>query len=66
MDYYNTNHATEDANERQRQAEGFREEKGLRNLSSFEKTCVVIIALAIVGFVVKVFVLGHGVTDFGL
>lgn len=65
MDYYKTGVAYDEENRRRQQSEGGGS-KGLKNLNSFEIGCIVVIVLAIIGFIIKIFVLGHSVTDIGL
>ncbi|MDD6191377.1 MAG: hypothetical protein PUB75_07305 [Firmicutes bacterium] len=66
MDYYQTGREWEKDNRRRREEAGETEHKGLKNLNTFEKTCIVIIILGIILFVVKVFVLGHSITAPGI
>ena len=59
-DYYRTGREFDKENRARREREGQKEEKGLRNLNSFEITCIVVIALALLGMVIKYLILGHG------
>lgn len=59
-DYYNTGREWDKENRARREKEGKKEEKGLKNLNSFERTCIVIIILAALGMFIKYVVLGHG------
>ena len=59
-DYYQTGREWDKDNRRRREEAGEKEEKGLKNLNSFERGCIVIIALAIIGMIIKYFILGHG------
>ena len=65
-DYYQTGREWEKDNRRRREEAGEKEQKGLRTLNSFELTCIVIIALALIGMFIKYFVLGHGFWTMGL
>ncbi|MDO4176953.1 MAG: hypothetical protein Q4D99_05700 [Bacillota bacterium] len=65
-DYYQTGREFDKENRARREREGKKEEKGLKNLNSFELTCIVIIALAIIGMIIKYFVLGHGFWTTGI
>ena len=65
-DYYQTGREWEKDNRRRREEAGEEEQKGLRNLNSFELTCIVIIALALIGMFIKYFILGHGFWTMGL
>ena len=58
-DYYRTGREFDKENRARREKEGQKEEKGLRNLNSFEITCIVVIALALLGMIIKYFILGH-------
>ncbi len=60
MDYYQTGREWDKDNRARRAAEGEKEEKGFRNLTSFEKGCIIVIALGIIGMIVKYVILGHG------
>ena len=59
-DYYRTGREFDKENRARREREGQKEEKGLRNLNSFEITCIVVIALALLGMIIKYFILGNG------
>ena len=59
-DYYNTGREWDKETRARREKEGKKEEKGLKNLNSFERTCIVIIILAALGMFIKYVVLGHG------
>lgn len=65
-DYYQTGREWDKENRERREKEGRKEEKGLRNLNSFELTCIVIIVLAVIGMIIKYFVLGHGFWKTGM
>ncbi|MDO4834615.1 MAG: hypothetical protein Q4A40_06235 [Bacillota bacterium] len=65
-DYYKTGREFDKENRQRREKEGRKEEKGLRKLNSFELTCIVIIALAVVGMIIKYFILGHGFWTTGI
>lgn len=65
-DYYQAGREWNKENERRREEAGEKEHRGLKNLNSFEKGCIVVILLGIILFVVKVFVLGHSITDVGI
>lgn len=66
MDYYKTNLEYSEENQNRKKDIGYEEPKGLKRLSSFEVGCIVIIALAAIGFFVKIVVLGHGISDAGI
>lgn len=51
--YVSANKWTSEENERRREEEGFKEQKGLRNLNSTEKVYVAIIVLGIIGIIIK-------------
>lgn len=55
-DYYRTNKAYDEENRRRQDEEGVRN-KGLRNLNTTEKTLVAIIALGLIGIVVRYVIL---------
>jgi 1,4-dihydroxy-2-naphthoate octaprenyltransferase len=55
-DYYNTNKAYDEEN-RQRQKEEGVTTKGLKNLNTTEKTCVVVIVLGVIGIIIKYIIL---------
>lgn len=55
-DYYRTNKAYDEENRRRQQEEGVNN-RGLRNLNTTEKTCVVVIVLGLIGIVIKYFIL---------
>lgn len=59
-DYYQTGREWDKENRARREREGKKEEKGLKNLNSFERTCIIIIILAAIGMFIKYVVLGHG------
>ena len=59
-DYYRPGREFDKENRARREREGQKEEKGLRNLNSYEITCIVVIALALLGMIIKYFILGHG------
>ena len=65
-DYYQTGRQWEKDNRERREKEGQKEEKGLRNLNSFELGCIIIIALALIGMFIKYFILGHGFWTMGM
>ena len=65
-DYYQTGREFDKENRRRREEAGEKEEKGLRNLNSFELGCIIIIALAIIGMIIKYVILGHGFWDWGI
>ena len=65
-DYYQTGREWEKDNRRRREEAGEKEEKGLRNLNSFELGCIVIIVLALIGMFIKYFLLGHGFWTTGI
>lgn len=65
-DYYQTGREWEKDNRRRREEEGKKEEKGLKNLNSFELTCIVIIILAAIGMFIKYVIIGHGFWTPGL
>ena len=65
-DYYQTGREWEKDNRRRREEAGEKEEKGLRNLNSFELGCIVIIVLALLGMFIKYFLLGHGFWTTGI
>ncbi|MCI7145774.1 MAG: hypothetical protein MR991_04985 [Clostridiales bacterium] len=66
VDFYKTGREWDKDNRQRREEAGEKENRGLRNLNTFEKTCVVIIVLGIILFIVKVFVLGHSITAPGI
>lgn len=55
-DYYRTNKAYDEENRRRQDEEGVRS-KGLRNLNTTEKALVAIIALGLIGIVVRYVIL---------
>ncbi len=55
-DYYRTNKAYDEENRRRQQEEGV-SSKGLKNLNTTEKTCIVVIVLGLIGIVIKYFIL---------
>lgn len=55
-DYYRTNKAYDEENRRRQQEEGLTG-RGLRDLNATEKILIVIIALGLIGIVIKYFVL---------
>lgn len=55
-DYYETNKAYDQDNRRRQKEEGV-SSKGLKNLNTTEKTCIVVIVLGLIGIVIKYFVL---------
>lgn len=55
-DYYRTNKAYDEENRRRQKEEGVTT-KGLRNLNTTEKTCIVVIVLGLIGIVIKYFIL---------
>ena len=65
-DYYQTGREWEKDNRRRREEAGEKEEKGLRNLNSFELGCIVIIVLALIGMFIKYILLGHGFWTTGI
>lgn len=60
MDYYQTGREWNKENEERRKKEGKPEEKGLHNLNSFERGCIVVIIVALIGMFIKYVILGHG------
>ena len=65
-DYYQTGREWEKDNQRRREEAGEEEHKGLRNLNSFERACIVVIILGLIGFFIKIVVLKHGFWDAGI
>lgn len=65
-DYYQTGREFDKENRKRREKEGKKEEKGLKNLNSFELTCIVIIVIALIGMFIKYFILGHGFWTTGI
>ena len=59
-DYYQTGRKFDKENCERREKEGKKESKGLKNLNSFEITCIVVIVLALIGLFIKLVVLKHG------
>ncbi|MCF0144700.1 MAG: hypothetical protein HUJ79_06380 [Firmicutes bacterium] len=59
-DYYQTGREWEKDNRRRREEAGEKEEKGLKNLNSFERGCIIVIGLALLGMFIKYVLLGHG------
>ena len=59
-DYYETGRQWDKENRQRREEAGEKEHKGLTNLNSFERTCIVIIILALIGLFIKLVVLKHG------
>lgn len=57
MDYYQTGREFDEENRRRQQEEGIPQKKGLKDLSSFEKTCVVIIVLGLIGCFIRYVIL---------
>ena len=55
-DYYRTNQAYSEENRRRQQEEGV-ETRGLKNLNTTEKTCIVVIVLGLIGIVIKYIIL---------
>ena len=55
-DYYRTNMEYDRENRRRQEEEGVKT-KGLKNLNSTEKTYVIVIALALIGIVIKYVIL---------
>ena len=55
-DYYRTNKAYDEENRRRQQEEGV-SSKGLKDLNTTEKTCIVVIVLGLIGIVIKYFIL---------
>ncbi len=51
--YISANKYTSEENEKRREAEGFKEQKGLKNLNSTEKIYVAVIVLGIIGIIIK-------------
>ncbi len=51
--YISANKYTSEENERRREEEGFKEQKGLKNLNSTEKIYVAVIVLGIIGIIIK-------------
>ena len=51
--YIRANKYTSEENERRREEEGFKEQKGLKNLNSTEKIYVAVIVLGIIGIIIK-------------
>lgn len=56
MDYVKTNQQYTDENRRRQEEEGVKP-KGLKNLNTTEKTCVIVIVLGLIGIVIKYFIL---------
>ncbi len=56
FDYIKTNQQYTDENRRRQEEEGVKT-KGLKNLNTMEKTCVVIIVLGVIGLIVKYVIL---------
>ena len=56
MDYYNTGREFDKENRRRQEAEGD-QPKGLKNLNSFEKACIVVIVLGLIGCFIRYVVL---------
>lgn len=52
MDYYNTGREFDKENRRRQEAEGD-QPKGLSNLNSFEKGCIVVIVLGLIGCFIR-------------
>ncbi len=65
-DYYQTGREWDKENRRRREKSGEQEQKGLKNLNSFELTCIAIIIVCIVGFFIKLVILKHGFWTPGL
>lgn len=65
-DYYQTGREFDKENRERRRQEGEKEEKGLKNLNSFELTCIAVIAIAVIGMIIKYFILGHGFWTTGI
>ena len=59
-DYYQNGREWEKDNRRRREEAGEKEEKGLKNLNSFERGCIIVIGLALLGMFIKYVLLGHG------
>ena len=59
-DYYETGRQWDKENRQRREEAGEKEHKGLTKLNSFERTCIVIIILALIGLFIKLVVLKHG------
>ncbi|MDO4394304.1 MAG: hypothetical protein Q4C80_07860 [Bacillota bacterium] len=55
--YISANRATSEENERRRKEEGFKEQKGLKNLNSTEKVYVTVIVLGLIGIFIRYVVL---------
>ena len=59
-DYYETGREWDKENRRRREEAGETEHKGLKNLNSFELSCIVIIIVALIGLFIKLVILKHG------
>ncbi len=57
MDYYQTGRQFDEENRRRQQEEGVPRNKGLRNLSSFEWGCVIVIVLGLIGCFIRYVIL---------
>lgn len=57
MDYYKTGREFDEENRQRRKEEGVSEPKGLRNLSSFEWGCVIVIVLGLIGCLIRYVIL---------
>lgn len=66
VDYYQTGREFDKENRRRREEQGEKENKGLKNLNSFELWCIVIIVIGIIGLIIKLFVLDHDFMKPGL
>lgn len=56
FDYIKTNQQYTDENRRRQEEEGVKT-KGLKNLNTMEKSCVVVIVLGIIGLIIKYVIL---------
>lgn len=65
-DYYKTGREWDKENRRRQEESGQEPSRGLKNLTPFEQGCIALIALGIIGFIVKIFVLGHGFMTIGI
>lgn len=59
-DYYQTGREWDKENRKRREESGQQENKGLKNLNSFELTCIAIIIVALIGLFIKLVILKHG------
>ena len=57
MDYYQTGREFDKENRRRQEEEGTPQPKGLHDLNSFEKGCVIVIVLGLIGIFIRYFIL---------